>query len=59
MWGLIVACLASQPCTDEVIDQYPTEEACVAIKPAYADRNPECLEIAAFIHKDGSVVFPE
>ncbi|QIR27536.1 hypothetical protein [Kluyvera genomosp. 3] len=51
MWGLVVACLASQPCTDEVINTYPTEIACEVDKPLYEGRNPECLEIAGFIRK--------
>lgn len=59
MWGLIVACLVGQPCTDEIIDTYPTKAGCDLVAPVYVDRNPECLEIADVIHKDGSVVFPE
>lgn len=59
MWGLVIACLASQPCTDEVINTYPTEMACEVDKPIYAGRNPECLEIAGFIHQDEYHDIPE
>lgn len=57
MWGLIVTCLLSQPCTDEVIDIYPTQAACEIVAPAYSDRKPECLEVAGIVHKDGTSSF--
>lgn len=57
MWGLIVTCLVSQPCTDEVIDIYPTQAACEIVEPAYSDRKPECLEVAGIVHKDGTSSF--
>lgn len=59
MWGLLVTCLVSQPCTDEVIDTYPTRSACEIVAPAYADRKPECLKVAGIIHKDGSSEFTD
>lgn len=59
MWGLVVACLANQPCTDEVINTYSTEMVCEVDKPIYAGRNPKCLEIAGFIRQGEYRDIPE